>query len=204
MSILLPITIGASTFSKQHKAFRVLFFFFIFSAFIEAGAEFLAYYYGNNMPLFHVFSLIECVIYALVFHFWFKDHKWIQKAILVLGVSVILPSVFDIFFFEGIKKLPTITKMYECTILVMFSLAYFYFFFKQDTESIVWKQPMFWFSVAILIYFSLNLFLFLLINYFQMKDVEVAVSGILMHDLINLLTNVLFAISFRCLKLQIK
>jgi hypothetical protein len=202
-SLIIPICAGVLAFKNLNGVFKTLFYFFCFSVFIEIGAEWLAYFHKNNMPLLHFFTIPEFLVYLYVF---IANVDFISnKRLLIFGglLGIFLTAFTDIYLFEGLFKFNSVTRSFESIILLFFALLHFYLFFKFKSEKIAWVEPMFWFSLSIIVYFSLNLFFFMLANLFQVINGLPIAFGSKMHSVFNTISNILFAISFKCFRKNI-
>ncbi|MDZ4756526.1 MAG: hypothetical protein SGJ10_00120 [Bacteroidota bacterium] len=156
--------------------------------------------FSNNMPLLHIFTIIEFFLFATIYYIYFSNHQLAKRMIAISSFLFLLSAVLDATYFNGFWRSNTISHSVESIILVMFSLLYFFSFFKEISEEEVWKKSMFWLSSGVVIYFSINIFLFMLANYLLKKNYNLVDQGYNMHAFINIFVNIIFAISFICLR----
>ncbi len=199
-SVLIPVSAGFIYYNNLKRPFRILFYFFCFSFFIEIGAEIMARFYRNSMPLLHFFTVPEFLMFLYVFLTFFMSTKN-RNALFYCGLaSILIFALLDMFFWDGPYKFNSVARSFESLVLVLLSLVFYFTLFKEHVEISAWKLPMFWFSTSVLIYFSLNLFFFMLANLLHLIDGSPFSFGNQMHSIVNIFANTLFAISFRCIR----
>jgi len=200
LSVVIPLISGLIFFKKLDKPFKLLFAFICFSALIEIGSSVMVHLYNNNMPLLHLYIFFEFCIFMYIIHLFFKEKKMLSKVILISLIVFVLTAIADAVFLDGIWKFNLYAHSLESMILVAFSLAYYYLFYKENQEMLVWRQPMFWFITGIFFYFSLNFFFFLLQKFLLIQNPSTSTIPTFIHAMTNIITNILFAISFRCFR----
>jgi len=172
----------------------------MFSAIIEIAASLMSSYYNNNMPLLHAFTFFEFCTFTILFYRHFEYSAKIKKLILVAFLFFIPVAISETFIYDGLWKFNSVTRTYESLVLVTISLIYYYHYFHKNQLTIVWDQPMFWFTTAIFIYFSLDQFFFMLVNYLIAIDPSIQRNGVLMHATINIFANIIISLSFLCFR----
>jgi hypothetical protein len=196
LSVLLPCLTGISRFRRLNKTFKTLLFFFVFSLLIEVLASVSKVIYRTNMPLLHIFTLVEFSILLYVFLAFFQRNCTIRISILLLYIIFAFLAILDLLVFKGPLLPNTFSRTFGSLVLTFLSLLYYLRFFRESTDEIVWRQSMFWFSTAVLVYFSLNVFFFMMFNVFLSLDYKFADIGVNLHDGYNIIANALFAAVF--------
>lgn len=200
VSILIPTLAGIYYYRNLNRPFRLLVYFFVLCIGFEIGASILGEIYKNNMPLLRVFTVTEYFFIIQVYYYYFAHRASIRKVIIVLSAALLLLAIADAFIIGNIWSGSSNTRTYEGIILVLLSLSYFYEFFLRNFDVEVWKQPMFWLSTAVLIYFSLNIFFFMLMNYMFKSNQQMAGLAIHIHAIVNIFANIIYAQAFRCFR----
>jgi len=199
-SILIPLITGLRFYGALDRKFKILLLYFFISGTTEIIASNMKIIFSNNMPLLHIFTIIEFFLFATIYYIYFSNHQLAKRMIAISSFLFLLSAVLDATYFNGFWRSNTISHSVESIILVMFSLLYFFSFFKEISEEEVWKKSMFWLSSGVVIYFSINIFLFMLANYLLKKNYNLVDQGYNMHAFINIFVNIIFAISFICLR----
>ncbi len=192
VSGLIPFILGLVLFRKLNLALKSLLLLFGIGLLIEALGYYLYFFtkIQNNIWLYHFYTLIECSLFIFIFSFWQNDFK--LKRIL----RIIIPGFAFLWigakiFFESFDQPDNYTTSLECVLLVAISFRTLYVVDQEHLKTI-FREPRFWISAAVLIYFSANLVTFALGN--------MIVNWGLHHAVINIIANLLYAGGFLCLR----
>lgn len=200
-SVLLPVATGIAAYKKLPLPFKVLFYFFVASIGFEAQASILKRVYHNNMPGLHLFTLVEFLVFTTVFYHHFRKNSPLR---LFTGINTIIFLVVwpaDAFFINGLWHSNSLSRSYSSVSMIGYTLVYFFFLFRKDMPEYRSDHPMFWISTGALLYFGANTFYFMLANYFII-DTAPAEYSVAFHAVINIISNLLYAQSFRCFRKQ--
>ncbi|MES2419025.1 MAG: hypothetical protein V4541_12620 [Bacteroidota bacterium] len=160
-SILLPILIALFNYKSANIEAKLLFYYLVISGLINLTALILVEYRMRNLPLLHLYTLIEAVFLLSYFRSIFKD-KIIKKALLILIVLFPILCILNFTFLQSIYTFNTYTRPLEAILITFFCLLYLYR--SGFTEN--WLQkPINWFNMGILIYFPAGFIIFTLSNY---------------------------------------
>ncbi|MDP1728532.1 MAG: hypothetical protein Q8M15_17235 [Bacteroidota bacterium] len=200
-SVLIPIIAGLLFYKRINTPFKWLTWFFILSAFVEIiSVKIIHRGQHNNMPLLHLYTLIEFIAFGYMYYVYFKDRNRLKYFPVITLFTFIIIAGIDAIWINGIWLPNTVARSFECMVLVLLALMYYYLFFKESFDQVVWKQSMFWLSTGVLFYFAINEPFFMLYNFFLSNHSDMAKLGLNIHAVINIFTNILFAISFTCPK----
>jgi hypothetical protein len=202
-SVLQPIIVGIIHYRRLTPAFRILFYFFVFSLIVETASSNTMKIYGsdNNMPLGHLFFFVEFLVFSIAYFLHLRKTK---AARIMIGINLIIGTVVaftDAFYINDIWILPTLSRPYFSVSIVVYILIYFYFLFK---GSLQYNRidPMFWISAGGLIYFASNWNYFAFNSEWMRDNFPVSNAAWYAHDLLNIIANALYALSFRCFRKQ--
>ncbi len=159
MILLGSIVLAVIYFSRLPRAFKVLLAYLFWNLLVE-GITFLLPYGTNNLPLLHIHTLIEFVLFTLLYRetrildFLERDGFWVF--ILIISGLIVLNSLFlqDIFSYNSYAK--TLVN----TLLIAYALIYF-FGMLGKTEV---DEPFLWVNSAVLIQYTASLFVFMFSN----------------------------------------
>ncbi len=199
-SILLPILGGLIFYNKLGRRFKLLFWFFVLSVFFELQATVAKKMFGNNMPGLHLYTVVEFIVFSTAFYWSFQKSKILSKMFYVNTFLFLTLAIIDATIINGIWAPNTVSRTYSSISLVSYSLVFFYQFFKNNMKHYSWEIPMFWIGVGVLVYFSLNIFYFMLNRYLIENTIYTAKLSLLSHAGINIISNILYAKSFLCFK----
>lgn len=201
LSAFIPVIVGLYYAKKLDTRFKVLLGYVLLSLFME----YFASWYGhvlkrNNMPPLHVYALIELGFLAYIFCHALFDQKRNKVFYWILGIGVIV-AILNASILGSLYKMNIIFKSYETIVLVILCMIYFKksLVILPDSEPI-FKQPMYWYSTAVLIYFPVNLLFFMLFNELFENSIEILRVGMILHSLFNIVANLLYTRVFRCFR----
>lgn len=161
-SILIPIIIGVFFYKKAKPEFRLLLYYLIVSGIINLVAITLQRYHITNLPLLHLYTIIEAVFILSYFRSIFKD-PLIKKVLLFLIFLFPILCVLNFTFLQSIYSFNTYTRPLEAIMITFFCLFYLY---KSGFKENWLQQPINWFNMGILIYFPVACIIFISSNYF--------------------------------------
>ncbi len=162
--VLLPFLVGAGRFFQQDVVYKLL-IGLIFSAIIISGLAYLLYAQGtNNMPLLHLYTILEgsfwCAIYYQRFH-----HSSIRKILLCSVIGFVILCLINICFFQNLEQYNSYSRSLEAVLLCALALYWFYYRMVASTDSSSKHSSFFLINTAVLIYFAGAFLLFVFNNF---------------------------------------
>ncbi len=147
------------------------------------------------MPQGNVYYLGEFLLLGLYYRQLLKDRfkSWVFLIIISLFITA---SLVNLLLFKSWFEYPAVLQTVSKIFLMGFSLLYFYKVMDEAKIRNLWKEPTIYINVAVLVYYSGNLFFSLLFNLILEYSREF--SRITMHyfSLLNALFYVLIALGF--------
>ena len=192
-SSIIPVVIGLFFYNKLNKLFKRLFLFLLFFVLMEYMAHWLATELGNNMPLSHIFTIIE---FGMLLSIFTTHFQVITKYYYVLLLLFIFIAIIDAFVLKNIDAFSSLAKPIESIIFTIAALYFYYNNINQNQNIDLYKQPMFWFSTSILVYFSINFFMFLLFKTIIKEAVNTNFIEHNIHSITNTSANLLYSMAF--------
>jgi len=178
--------------SKGRKVFFL--YTFIISILILVGFS-LRYIYNERETYFivvRIYNIFEYAILSWLFFLYIKN-KTIKYILLFSSIPFIAYCTFD-FLIAPRPTLPFIPLILEYLILLIFII---YFFFEVIQETVIepiYTKAIFWISVAFIINFSGNFFLFLYSkNSFNNEEFQRQYT--IIYSSVTILKNILLCIS---------
>ncbi|RZK21114.1 MAG: hypothetical protein EOO43_10765 [Flavobacterium sp.] len=198
LSILLPIIIFLFKYRYAPKAFKLLFYFLIAAAVINSAALVVVNKGMRNLPLLHLYTIVESVFFLLYFKAIFKE-KTIKKVITIMMVAFVIVSVVNSLFIQNLFTFNTHTRPLEAIIITVLCLMHL---FKSDFAEDWLKQPVNWINIGILVYFPVAMVIFTLSNYFTFIKTELEMIRRMwdLHAILVLLMYVIWAKGFSLIK----
>jgi hypothetical protein len=170
--------------------------FLFLSAVVEFIGWKLSMKYINTVALYNFFTLFEFIFYLFFFRSVFTSSR-MKRIILVVMIAYCICVFLNIFFIQkGIFH--SYTYVLGCMLIVIFSIAYFYFLFRfPETGSLV-KNPFFWIGIGLLFYYTCTIPVYGLQNFITHTVRYYNRILTLIEDLLNIVLYTLFSIGFLC------
>jgi hypothetical protein len=145
----------------------------------------------NTYPIGNLFLLFQAIIIYLIYNDALKTKKYTPTIAAFYGIIFIL----DFFFLNGPYALNSYFHSLSAVAFILFSLLYFRNLLIELPVDFVYRMPMVWINLGILLYYSGNLFLFVLNNYFSngMDGNQRLVWAL--HNMLNIGKNIFFIIA---------
>lgn len=150
-------------------------------------------YQKNTFPIFHFYTLFEFLLFSLYYLNFFEVSKegFLFK-ILLIFIPIIVYVDYEI---NGLYKMDTIASSIEAIIISAFCIQFFYSILKKPIYDDILKEPVFWINIAVLLYFSGNLLLFLFNNYVLAFSLQKGnFLWLTIHSFFNLVYSILTSI----------
>ena len=145
-----------------------------------------------------MFLLLTWFYYDLLFVDGHRTMIWLGLGAYVL--SFLLVTVYV----QSFSQYQTLMWVITAVILILYSIAYFFHSLSTISDSGQFGYSLIWINVGVMIYFCLNLFLFVMGNYVLTRlDPETSALIWSSHNINNILKNLLFAIGISHCKRKI-
>lgn len=198
LSILLPVGAAAWRYRALDRGLRQLAWFFFISGLFEVSLK-LASSWGvaNNLPVFHGFAAVNLLFLCAFYHSALRG-RWPRRGVrLAAGLGLGFTAYYALL--PGrIWLFPSAAITAQSVLFIGLALLYFYQFLQQQPVLPLKKQPLFWLNAGVLLYFSANLFVFLLQNWLTHLPATEAVAVWSIHSVVNILANSLYAVGLLC------
>jgi len=197
--ILVPIITGLIKYKILPFNFKILWFYLIVTAVINTAATITGrVFHSNNMPFFHLFTLLEGLMLISFYKYLLREDK--RKWFIYLQVTFAMICILTALFFQSIYLYSSYTRYTESIICILFALNYFARLATMDIKPLT--LPAFYFNTGIFLYFSGSFILFIFSNLILQK---LSPSTMLIfwtgHSTLVLLMYILFSIGFiKCKK----
>lgn len=190
-SAFLPLTLGLVLIVKGRMLvpFKLIFLLVCLSIFSDFLSVYLAREFGNNMPWFHTWSIIE----SLILIFFFKIEIGKKRLILFTGTGLIAFLIINSVILGDIYRFNTIGRSVVALVIILYCIFYYHNLFQSQKEIFIERSGTFWVVSGILIYFSGSFFSFMLYEKIMIVDKS---SVWVYHNIANFLKNILFSIGF--------
>jgi hypothetical protein len=146
---------------KLNSSFLRLSYFLIWNLLIEFFAILFIELEINNLPLLHLYTLGEFLLFSYFYASLMGNSKRIRKIAQYFIVFGVLFIVFNTLFLEGIYEFNTISKTFVQLTLITYAVLYFYHLITNASSSQPVSKSIRLVNSAIIIYYSGSLFIFM-------------------------------------------
>jgi hypothetical protein len=189
---LLPVAAFIYNFRQLDRLMNVIGVFFVIAALVDILLHQLTNWgVTNNIPLIHVFVIINIVFFCAIYYKAFFVGFAKKLTLILCGLALVI----TLFFLKNILEYPTQANTASSIAFIVLSLVYFYQLLNRQEFVHIEKQGLFWFNSAVLFYFSINIFLFMLIIRIPVNDRPVFY---VINNITNIIANLLYTIALLC------
>ena len=184
----------------QNLYYRWFGVFIIFISVLETIGNWIAFQGIENYYFFNIIFAVELTSLPLFFKYWLQlaaVKKIIAGYIFIFPVLVIINTLW----IQGFFTLQTYTFVLGGSFVLLLSVAYLRELYTDEETKNIFRNPVFWISIAYLIYFAVSVPYFGMLNYLVENQLEFASKyySIIMNGTICLY-NILLTIGFLCMK----
>ncbi len=132
---------------------------------IDLVTEFLASWASkqhiNNMPLLHLYTMLEFVAFSLFYRVLFKEVSWLQKYFWHWVIAFTTLLVINSAFIESIYKFNSNAKTIIQIILIAYAVSYFFRAYGKADFSKPLPFALAMVNAGVVLYYSGSLFVFM-------------------------------------------
>ncbi|QGY42865.1 hypothetical protein GM418_04100 [Maribellus comscasis] len=196
-SILVPFIAGIFNFRYFDKNLKIIFSFVCYGTANEVFTRLLFWLADvkNAMPLLHLYGAISL---GLLFAFYF----YVLKSLIDKRIYLILTFVFFIYwvvnslFIQSIFEYPSLPSSLGDILIILLSIMYFYKVMMEAKIVKLADEPSIWINTAILIYYTGNLFFYILFNNILEVSREFSKITVYYYSALMALFYILIAVGF--------
>lgn len=198
LCILLPICMFIYKRKHADRSTKIMFYYLVAAGLINATAIILARNGIRNLPLLHLYTVVETVFFLSYFRTIFESRK-IKSALIVVMIAFAVCCIINLTFIQSIFTFNTHTRPLEALIITGTCLLYFY---KSGFSENWLNVPVNWINMGVLMYFPAASIIFILSNYFTFIKLNREMTSIVwnMHAFMVLGMYLLFTKAFSLLK----
>jgi len=193
-SVLIPLITGLRYYRKLNGGFKVFVWYFGFALGMELLSMLANELFCNNLFLMYFLVPYEFMFFAYVF--CFPNNGLFKKVATTAGGILGIALIADLSIY-GFLGAPSVSRSIESALLILLALRYFYFYFKGNSIAPVYRQPLFWFSSGVLVYFGIDFFTFMMSNVLLENNESVARMAKVLHGVLNIVSYIFFMVSFQ-------
>jgi len=192
-AVLLPIVFGLFYYPRLEVSGKYILLYTCIGAVFNLLADYFTGRYGNNMPVFHIYAVLEFTVCVLFFRSVFSGSRLTRFFPWVIFSFVIL-STFNIFFIQNIFSFNSYPRTIAAVTIIVLCLWHMYRMLGRKPDSATGNSSL-TICVGLLLYFSGSLFLFMFGRYLQESRLAVE-FGWSVHALLVLTMYLFFTVAF--------
>lgn len=160
LCLLISVVLCYMHRKKLNTPFKRLFYFLIWNGIIEilAYIMFLGY---NNLPLLHLYTLGEFILFSYFFKSLINKPTIFQKGYKYFTYGVGFLILINSIFFQSIYEFNTNAKTFVQLIIITYAVIYFYNLVENRMYDAELSKSLRLINSAIIIYYSGSLFIFM-------------------------------------------
>lgn len=203
ISVILPLVLYLGKIQHASKRIHIIGALIVASALCDLAGIFLL---TGKQSTFILFNTYYAVLFFLLTWFYYEVLFINTRRVIVwIGLAIYLQSFILItIYVQSFSGYQTLMWVITAIIMIIYSISYFFYSFSTIPAANIFSYTFIWINIGVLIYFCLNLFLFILGNHVLTKlDQEMSVLIWSFHNVNNIIKNILFAIGIYFYKRKI-
>jgi hypothetical protein len=164
--VIVPLLVCAKNYRSLNLPVRIIFYHLITAFAVERTAHILMNLFVNNMPLLHFYTVTEFLFISTFLKLQLHS-KSVRKTITVIQTLFVIFSIFNSIFIQQIREFNSYSRSLEAMILIVLILYLFASEIRNPTPKNSVNTGFNWINSGLIIYFTSNLFLFALNNYYD-------------------------------------
>ena len=155
---------------KATKELWVAFFYLIFSISIDFVTTSNNFGRNHRTAIWGVDTIIE-FSFLTIFFYLSSNNQFLTRATKIIGPIILSVIIYS--FLKSDKEIFDSTAQFlESITLIIFSISFFFGELNKPQPYSIFSSPNFWIVLAILIYMSSTLFLFIIVNHLSPEQRE--------------------------------
>jgi len=195
VSGLFPVLTAIFVYRRLDKVLKLAAAFFLMNVLSDLlQVSTLAMGAKNNQPVLHL-NIILSVLFFIAIYYYALIVPGLKKLILITGGIAVLGLLYCLLFINGIWDYPTWANTILSLLAIFFSIVYFIQLLNRQEFVHIEKLGFFWINSAVLFYFSVTIFLFMLFPKIIASHQE---DYYIINHITNITTNIVFSVGLLC------
>lgn len=187
---LIPLIAFVYNFKYLDKVARIIGFFLIVSALSDLLQWIFPIWHIDNTIVISAFIVLNIIFFGIIYYRVFINLAMRRLTIILSALAIII----SLYYSKNIYAEPWANAA-SSIVFIIFALIYFYQLLNLQEFVHIEKQGLFWFNAAVLFYFSINIFVVMLIGRIP---VEERAQYYIIQNITNIIANLLFSIALLC------
>jgi hypothetical protein len=167
--VIVPLLVCIKCFRSLTLPIRIIFYHLITAFTVERISHVLMNEHVNNMPLLHIYTITEFLFISTFLKLQIQN-KSVWKIITAIQLMFVCLSIFNSLFIQQIHTFNSYSRSSEALILIILILHLFASEIRNVSSKSSQTIGFTWINSGFIIYFTSNLFLFALNNYYDPSE----------------------------------
>ena len=193
ISEILPVVFYVSFLRRnKHEGLQVIFIYCLISFAMEILAPMIKNSFG--VDIFYLYASFTIIEYSLLTLFLYRSIQGSRlKYIPIIGSFAFLAMVVANFLHAKSSNFDSLSASVEAILIIIYSILFLYGQIKDPSVLFVYYTKKFWIVIAIFIYFSSTLFLFLYASTFTNQEHK---NYWYINSIFDIIKNIFFCVAF--------
>ncbi len=161
LCLLLSCSLGLRYWHRLSRPLHLVVIYLIFNLLIEIGARVASIVYGNNLPLLHLYTFGECLLFSLLYSQILDKNSVLKRYFGWILGTVLSLVVLNTAFLQGIFEFNSYAKTLVQVLIILCALDYAFRFSEPDESDSAQGKTLQLINAAVLIYYCGSLFIFM-------------------------------------------
>lgn len=162
---------------KIGKGFQFLLVYFILYIIVDVWSGILSSQKINNLPLLHIYTILEFIIWSLFYKALLKDKPFFGKGFPIFITIITSLLIANSIYLEPIFGFNSNAKALVQIILIGYSMHYFFSSYGKIDFSKPGKQADLLINFAVILYYSGSLFIFMFMKTLMNRNMMDSTRG---------------------------
>jgi hypothetical protein len=190
-SVLFPLALYLFRVGQASKALHLIGVLTFVSALSDITGYFLFARGQSTVVLFNVYYILTFLLLTWFYYEIYATRN--GKMTIISGLVVYVIAFAVVSFYQSFLQYQTLMWTITGMTMIIYSISYFLYLF--STPSMMSNYGLLWINSGVLLYFSLNLFMFVMSSYVLTKlDSEISLLIWSFHNVNNIMKNILLAL----------
>lgn len=198
LSLAVPLALYVSRIKRVHREIHIIGALLVVSGVCDLIGFILFSRQESTVVLFNTYYIILFLLLSWFYHqVLFTSH---QRVLVWAGIALYaIAFLLVTAYVQGFTEYQTLMWLVTAVIMILYSIAYFFHSLTLIVNDGVFGSSLVWINIGVMLYFILNLFLFVMGNHL-LTNLDPGTSAMIWssHNINNILKNLLFAIGIYC------
>ena len=191
---IMPLLVAVFRIRKLTVIQKLLAIAVLWGTLIQEVANYLGEIFNNNLAINHLYHFFDFLLLSMLFMYALRG-RWNKYLIPVISSLVLGFSIVNSLFIQSLNTFDSYSATLGSTVLIFYSVSYFYLLLKGNLTEDLGSSPMFWAAAGILIYHSGSLVIQFSGNYLLPKSQEIQTIIWGIHAVFNIIRYLIYAIA---------